>query len=50
MHHGKDRVSRDTLLDELRELCAAHADDAALHERLTLALFNMPTLLPDDRD
>ena len=49
IHHGKDRVSRDALLDELRELCAAHPDDATLHERLTMALFNMPTLLADER-
>jgi hypothetical protein len=49
IHRGKDRASRDTLLDELRGLCAEHPDDATLHERLTMALFNMPTLLPADQ-
>jgi hypothetical protein len=45
----EDRGWRDALLDELRGLCTEHPDDAAVRERLTMALSNMPALAPPDR-
>ena len=45
-----DRACGDALLDDLRKLCARHPDDAAVRERLAVALVNAAGQASLERD